>query len=105
VDTVGSGKEALALVAQRHYDAIVLDLRMPDMPGDVLYGELCRRAPRAAERVVFLTGDTQNESARGFLASTGRPTVSKPFLLDDLAAVLFGSPDGASLPTAPCPVS
>ena len=89
VDTVGSGSEALALVAQRTYDAIVLDLRMPDMAGDALYLELRRRAPHAAERVVFLTGDTQCESARGFLESTGRPTVSKPFLLDDLAAVLF----------------
>ena len=89
VDTVGSGTEALALVAQRRYDAILLDLRMPDMSGDVLYTELCQRAPSAAERVVFLTGDTQSESARGFLESTGRPMVSKPFLLDDLAAVLF----------------
>ena len=95
VDTVGSGKEALALVAQRRYDAILLDLRMPDMPGDVLYAELHDRAPAAAERVVFLTGDTQSESARGFLESTGRPTVSKPFLLDDLAAVLLGPWGGA----------
>ena len=89
VDTVGSGSEALALVVQRNYDAILLDLRMPDIAGDALYLELRRRAPWAAERVVFLTGDTQSESARGFLESTGRPMVSKPFLLDDLAAVLF----------------
>lgn len=91
VDTVASGREALALVAQRSYDAILLDLRMPDMPGDVLYRELHDVAPHAAQHVVFLTGDTQNEAARGFLQSTGRPTVSKPFLLDELAAVLLGS--------------
>jgi two-component system NtrC family sensor kinase len=89
VDTVGSGKEALALVAQRTYDAILLDLRMPDMPGDALYAELHHRAPAAADRVVFLTGDTQSESARGFVEATGRPSVSKPFLLDELAAVLL----------------
>jgi len=95
VDTVGSGREALALVAQRRYDAVLLDLRMPDMPGDALYHELRRREPGIAERIVFLTGDTQSESARGFLASTGRPMVSKPFLLDDLAAVLFAPPANA----------
>jgi two-component system NtrC family sensor kinase len=89
VDAVGSGREALALVAQRQYDAVLLDLRMPDMSGDAFYGELIRRAPLVAERVVFLTGDTQSESARGFLESTGRPTISKPFLLDELAAVLL----------------
>jgi PAS domain S-box-containing protein len=91
VDTVASGREALALVAQRSYDAILLDLRMPDIPGDVLYRELHEVAPHAAEHVVFLTGDTQNEAARGFLQSTGRPTISKPFLLDELAAVLLAS--------------
>jgi two-component system NtrC family sensor kinase len=90
VDTVASGKEALALITQRSYDAILLDLRMPDMPGDAFYAELHQRAPAAAERVVFLTGDTQSASARGFLESTGRPMVSKPFLLDELAAVLLG---------------
>ena len=95
VDTVGSGREALALVAQRRYDAVLLDLRMPDMPGDALYHELRRREPGIADRVVFLTGDTQSESARGFLESTGRPMVSKPFLLDDLAAVLFAPPANA----------
>lgn len=62
---------------------------MPDMPGDLLYRELNEVAPNAAQHVVFLTGDTQNETARGFLQSTGRPTVSKPFLLDELAAVLL----------------
>jgi hypothetical protein len=41
--------------------------------------------------VVFRTGHPQNESARGFLQSTGRPTVSNPFLLDELAAVLLAS--------------
>jgi CheY-like chemotaxis protein len=89
VDTVASGREALALVIQRNYDAILLDLRMPDMPGDALYRELNEVAPNAAQHVVFLTGDTQNETARSFLQSTGRPTVSKPFLLDELAAVLL----------------
>jgi two-component system NtrC family sensor kinase len=89
VDAVGSGREALALVAQRRYDGVLLDLRMPDMSGDTFFGELSRRAPLVAERVVFLTGDTQSESARGFLESTGRPTISKPFLLDELAAVLL----------------
>ena len=103
VDTVASGKEALALVAQRRYDTILLDLRMPDMPGDLLYAELHRRAPAAAERVVFLTGDTQSESARGFLESTGRRTVSKPFLLDELAAVLHRVNDGVTS-DSPCPV-
>jgi hypothetical protein len=37
-----------------------------------------------------VTGDVQSEHARRLLEETGRPSVSKPFQLDDLAAVLAG---------------
>jgi DNA-binding response OmpR family regulator len=40
-------------------------------------------------RVVFITGDTQSESARSVLEATGCAIVSKPFLLDELAAVVL----------------
>ena len=52
--------------------------------------ELIGRAPR---RVIFITGDTQSESARKALEATGRPVVSKPFLLDELAAVVLAEAD------------
>src|SRR5438270_12097430 len=42
VDEAGSGEEALASLAVRLPDAIVLDLRMPGMDG----AELCRRLRR-----------------------------------------------------------
>ena len=63
----------------------MLDLRLPDIPGDELLVKL-RSLSCAPDRVVFITGDTQSESARHVLEATGCPTVSKPFLLEDLAA-------------------
>jgi CheY-like chemotaxis protein len=63
---------------------------MPDLGGDDLYRELVSRDPRHARRVVFVTGDTHNVQARKFLAEAGRPSVSKPFQLDDLATVVAG---------------
>ncbi len=89
VDAFSSAREVLAAVATVSYDALVLDLRMPDMSGDVLFAELQATTPELARRVVFLTGDMQSEAARAFLSSTGRPAVSKPFLLDELAAVVL----------------
>jgi CheY-like chemotaxis protein len=96
-DGAASGAAALARVRERRYDAILLDLRMPDMPGDAVYAELAAADPALAERVVFLTGDLHSEAAAAFVRSTGRPFVSKPFELDDLARVLFAgsAPDGA----------
>ena len=90
VTVAAGGLEARALLTQHEYDVVLLDLRMPDLGGDALYRELVVRDPRHARRVVFVTGDTYNAQARRFLAEAGRPSVSKPFQLDDLATVVAG---------------
>lgn len=88
VTAADGGLEARALLAANEYDVILLDLRMPDLGGDILYRELCVRDKRHAQRVVFVTGDTQSPHVQHFLEESGRPSVSKPFQLDDLAAVV-----------------
>jgi len=90
VDAAASAAEALAHIAARRYDAILLDLRMPDMAGDELYAQLRDTDPALAARVVFATGDTESEAARAFLAAAGRPVVTKPFVLPDVADLLCG---------------
>jgi two-component system, NtrC family, sensor kinase len=88
VTVAASGADARRLLANGGYDAILLDLRLSDVGGDVLYRELRARDPGLAARVVFVTGDTQSEVARRFLADSGRPSLGKPFQLDDLATVI-----------------
>jgi two-component system NtrC family sensor kinase len=88
VDAVASGREALEHARSRRYDAILLDLRMPDMSGDVLFKELQASDPEHAARVVFATGDADSETARSFLQETGRPCIVKPFALEDVAELL-----------------
>ena len=88
VHVASSGVDARALLATTDYDAVLLDLHMPDLGGEALYRELTERDPRHARRVVFVTGDVQSDDAQRFLNEAGRPVVGKPFQLDDLAAVL-----------------
>ncbi len=88
VTVADGGVAARKLLAESEYDAILLDLRMPDLSGDTLFRELLARDPRHAGRVLFVTGDLQSDTARRFLAESGRPAVGKPFQLDDLAAAL-----------------
>jgi CheY-like chemotaxis protein len=90
-EAAASGVEALHLIEGTTFDAVFLDLRMPDMSGDEVFAALQRRAPELAARTVFVTGDTQNEQARAFILATGRPCISKPFVLDDLAHALLAS--------------
>jgi PAS domain S-box-containing protein len=88
VDAVASGREALEHARSRRYDAILLDLRMPDMSGDVLFAELQASDPEHAARVVFATGDVDGPGARTFLERAGRPYICKPFALEDVASLL-----------------
>jgi two-component system NtrC family sensor kinase len=79
VETTASGKEALARMREDAFDAVIIDMRMPDLSGEQLFGELKARDPSYVERVIFTTGQLVDDNVRGFLASTGRPCVPKPF--------------------------
>lgn len=80
-----SGASALEMLANRSFDAIVLDLRMPHMSGPELFAAL---QPTNRDRVVFLTGDAVSWDAQEFLRASGRPWLLKPVDLDALAREL-----------------
>ena len=62
------------------------------MTGDEVLAEL-EAGGGAPRRVVFITGDTQSDAARSTLGATGRPIISKPFVLDELAAIVLAEGD------------
>jgi PAS domain S-box-containing protein len=88
VDAAESGREALVKLGHRRYDAIFLDLRMPDMSGVELYARLRKEDPGHAARVVFATGDVDAAGAREFLRAAGRPFLAKPFELTEVSDLL-----------------
>ncbi|HEV2671436.1 MAG TPA: PAS domain S-box protein [Gemmatimonadales bacterium] len=79
VETTASGEDALVRLRDMTYDAVIVDMRMPDLSGEQLYERLRSGDPGHAERVIFTTGDLVNEQMRRFLDGTGRPCVPKPF--------------------------
>ena len=79
VATAESGAVALELLAEARFDAIVSDLRMPDMDGLALWQAVQQRAPSLARRLLFVTGDTLSANARAVLGSTGCDALDKPF--------------------------
>ncbi len=88
VDTAASGEEALVQMAGKRYDAILLDLRMPDTAGQRVFERLRSEDPEHAARVVFATGDAEGDGVREFLRDAERPFVSKPFMLPSVVRLL-----------------
>ena len=84
IDTATSGREGLRKLMADDYDLVVLDLRMPDMPGQVLYERLAADRPAMLNALMFITADTLTPEVRGFLDRTRRPWLQKPFAIESL---------------------
>jgi PAS domain S-box-containing protein len=84
VATAESGAVALELLNEARFDAIVSDLRMPDMDGAALWREVSVRQPQLARCMLFVTGDTLSPDAREFLRGARCAALDKPFSKADL---------------------
>jgi CheY-like chemotaxis protein len=89
VDVVSNGREAMAAVAQQPYDALLMDVLMPEMDGLVAAEAICRRWPRGNRpRLIALTamagpGDQDRCLRAGF-----DDYLSKPVRLEALTEAL-----------------
>lgn len=83
VDTRETGEGALELLRREHVDALIVDLRIPDTRGDVLFELASATQPHLRQQTLFITGDA---SARGMelVSACGCPVLFKPFDLKEL---------------------
>jgi two-component system NtrC family sensor kinase len=88
VATAESGSVALGLLEEARFDAIVSDVRMPDLDGAGLWRAVRERWPVLARRMLFVTGDTLSPQARQLLDESGCASVDKPFANADLLAAV-----------------
>jgi glycosyltransferase involved in cell wall biosynthesis len=84
VDVAGNVSAALTRMERSSYDLIISDLRMPELDGVAFYRMLERDRPKAARRVLFLTGNTDVAEYRAFVAEKRDCTVTKPVDLTEL---------------------
>lgn len=96
VATAESGALALALLDAGHFDAIVSDLRMPDMDGRELWRAVRARDAELARRFVFVTGDTLSPLASAFRRESGAEGLDKPFAAADLVRCVQRLPTRAA---------
>jgi two-component system NtrC family sensor kinase len=87
-DFAKSGRVAQSMIMAHNYDAIVSDIRMPDVDGPALFRWIEAERPQLASRVIFLTGDMLGPAAVRFLAECGRPVIEKPFVPEDVCRAI-----------------
>ena len=87
--TAADGLSALETARTTGVDAVVCDLRMPQMDGHHFHQHLERERPGLAARTVFITGDViAPPASRGTVAR--QPVLTKPFSFDKLEEALIG---------------
>lgn len=81
-ELVTNGVEGLRSVIASDYDAIVCDLVMPNLPGDMFYLAVERTRPHLCRRFVFMTGHKAERNLEEFARKVGCSVLWKPFELD-----------------------
>lgn len=95
VEIVLDGEEGLRRALLGNYDLVICDLKMPHFDGRAIHRELAAKGSPMQHRMVFVTGDTLAPRTMEFLESCGVPHLGKPFLVEELKAVV-----GAALESA-----
>ena len=78
VVTVLTAADALNALATSAFDVLLIDLRLRDRRGDVLFREAIGANPALRDRTLFMTGDITAEAER-IIAETDCPFLHKPF--------------------------
>jgi len=88
VESTTLSRRALVMIERTAYDAVVADVKMPELSGQELYGRACQIRPEMAGRFIFITGDIDGEDTRQFLDQSRCSYFMKPFNLERLTAAV-----------------
>jgi len=84
VETSVDPAQALEGVADRSYDLILCDLKMPVMSGIEFYTELIKRRPDLKRSFVLMTGAALDQELDFFISSNSITVLRKPFTIAEL---------------------
>jgi DNA-binding response OmpR family regulator len=88
VESTTLSRRALVMIERSAYDAVICDVKMPELSGQELYGRVCQIRPEMSGRFIFITGDIDGEDTREFLDQNRCSYFMKPFNLERLTAAV-----------------
>ncbi len=78
VSLASTGREGLEMLSSGAWDAVFLDVRLPDVSGPEIFAELERTRPEIAQRVIFVTGGVWRSESRLRQQLPSQPILAKP---------------------------
>jgi len=83
--TANSAAEGIRALEVGRFGGIISDMRTPGgASGADVHAWIVAHRPELKDRMLFITGDTVNESTMKALQSTGVPYIEKPFRVREL---------------------
>jgi len=86
VSTAANGVLAIKHFLNHNVDAIVCDLKMPELEGDMFYAAIQRIQPGLHKRFVFITAVADDPTFEIFISKVKSPVLRKPVPIDRLLA-------------------
>ena len=88
VTVASNGVLALKHTLHKEVDAVVCDLKMPQLEGDKFFATIERLNPNLAKRFVFITGQADDPHFQKFVAAVPAPVLRKPVAIKTLIETL-----------------
>jgi CheY-like chemotaxis protein len=86
--TVTEGQEAVAVIRKERPDVILLDLNLPDIPGDEILRQLKSDTELADTPVIMVSADAMGDRIEQLLALGADGYLTKPYKLQEFFAVI-----------------
>ena len=99
VDAAVDGQEALDQLAEKNYDIVLTDLRMPRMSGFQLLQEIRQQSP---QQPIVVISAHEDEALRRELAVYKVHYLSKPVILEELLKVVIPIGQGLQFENQSC---
>ncbi|HET6837101.1 MAG TPA: response regulator [Gemmatimonadales bacterium] len=88
VVSVADPHSAYQMLGESTFDLVLLDLRLPQMPGDAFFLAIVRMWPRLLSRVILMSGDPSPQQPEWPAELAGCPVLHKPFSLGTLVETI-----------------
>ncbi len=90
IEEASSGKAAIQKLQENDFDAVLLDLSMPNGRGDTVVQWVLSTKPHLRHRIAILSGDPTLVERNALLSRAGIPFLAKPYSRAELVAIVSG---------------